>query len=83
LAIEAAAASVVWAREALGRDHVIHLIDPLNRPSERVAAALGAEVTGNWDSPLAQGAKIWTTRWERFVATPAYQRHVAAAAARP
>jgi RimJ/RimL family protein N-acetyltransferase len=82
-AVEAAAASVVWAHEALGRDYVIHLIDPLNGPSERVAAALGAEVTGTWDSPLAHGAKIWTTRWGRFVATPAYQRHVAAAAARP
>ena len=82
-AVEGAAASVIWAREALGRDYVIHLIDPLNAPSERVAMALGAEVTGTWDSPLAHGARIWTTRWEKFAATPAHARHVAAAAARP
>nr|MDQ4088262.1 GNAT family N-acetyltransferase [Pseudomonadota bacterium] len=82
-ATEGAAAAVVWACKALGRDYVIHLIDPANAPSERVATALGAEVTGTWDSPLAHGAKVWTTRWERFVATPAYQRHVAAAPARP
>ena len=82
-AVEAAAAAFVWAHETLGRDHVIHLIDPLNVPSEGVAAALGAEVTGTWRSPLAEGARIWTTRWQRFAATAAYQRHVAAAAATP
>jgi RimJ/RimL family protein N-acetyltransferase len=82
-AVEGAAAAVVWAHEALGRDYVIHLIDPLNRPSERVAAALGGEVTGTWDSPLARGARIWTTPWEKFAATPAHVRHVAAAASRP
>ena len=82
-AVEGAAAAVVWAHEALGRDYVIHLIDPLNAPSERVAAALGAEVTGIWDSPLAHGARIWTTRWDRFTATAAHVRYVAAVAARP
>ncbi|HEV2865898.1 MAG TPA: GNAT family N-acetyltransferase [Allosphingosinicella sp.] len=82
-AVEGAAAAVVWAHEALGRDYVIHLIDPRNGPSERVAAALGAEVTGTWDSPLSHGARIWTTRWDRFVTTAAYERHVAAAAMRP
>ena len=78
-AIEGAAAAIVWAREALGRDHVIHLIDPRNAASERVAAALGAEQGGEWDSPLCPGVRIWTTRWQRFVETPAYARHAAAA----
>lgn len=82
-ATEGAAAALAWVREALGRDEVIHLIDPQNQASERVAAALGAEVTGTWDSPLGKGVNVWTTRWERFVATDAYRRHVAAAAARP
>ena len=72
-AIEGAAAAIVWAHEALGRDHVIHLIDPRNTPSEKVAIALGAEVTGTWKSPLAEEARIWTTRWDRFVETKAYR----------
>jgi RimJ/RimL family protein N-acetyltransferase len=75
-AVEAAAAAMVWVHEALGRDHVIHLIDPLNTASERVAASLGSEATGRWDSPLCPGAGIWTTRWERFAATPAGRRAV-------
>ena len=82
-AVEGAAAALIWAHEALGRDHVIHLIDPRNLASERIAAALGAEITGEWDSPLAPGVRIWTTRWARFIETPAYRSHVAAGAARP
>lgn len=78
-AVEGAVAAIVWAHEALGRDHVIHLIDPLNAASERVAEALGSEVTGTWDSPLCPGTRIWTTRWDRFVATSACRRHAAAA----
>lgn len=73
-AVEGAAAAVVWAHEALGRERVIHLIDPRNRASERVAAALGAEISGTWDSPLGTKANIWTTRWDRFVETPACAR---------
>ena len=78
-AVEAAAAALVWVREAFARDHVIHLIDPLNAASERVAIALGAEVTGVWDSPLCPGVRIWTTPWDRFVATPAGRRTLASA----
>jgi RimJ/RimL family protein N-acetyltransferase len=74
-AVEGASAAMVWAHDALGRDYVIHLIDPLNRPSEKVAMALGAEVTGTWKSPLAEEARIWTTRWDRFVETEAYRRY--------
>jgi RimJ/RimL family protein N-acetyltransferase len=78
-AVEAAAAAMVWVHEALGRDHVVHLIDPLNPASERVAQALGAEVTGIWDSPLCPGARIWTTRWQHFTATEAGRRAVTTA----
>jgi RimJ/RimL family protein N-acetyltransferase len=78
-AVEAAAAALVWAHEAFGRNHVIHLIDPLNTASERVAVALGAELTGVWDSPLCPGVRIWTTRWEDFVVTPAGRRALAGA----
>jgi RimJ/RimL family protein N-acetyltransferase len=77
-AVEGAAAALVWAHEALGREHVIHLIDPRNTASERVAAALGAEATGEWNSPSCAPTRIWTTRWDRFRATPACQRHLAA-----
>jgi RimJ/RimL family protein N-acetyltransferase len=74
-AVEGAAAAFIWAHEALGRGHVVHLIDPLNEASERVALALGAEVTGTWDSPLCPGARIWRTRWARFAASAAFERH--------
>jgi len=74
-AVEGAAAAIVWVHEALGRDHVIHLIDPRNTASERVAAALGAEVTGTWDSPLGDRINVWTTTWGRFAVTDAYTLH--------
>jgi len=74
-AVEGAVAAVVWAHQALGREYVIHLIDPLNTPSEKVATALGAEVTGIWKSPLAEEARIWTTRWQKFLETEAYRRY--------
>lgn len=75
---EGAAGSVIWAHEALGRDHVIHLIDPANVASERVAIALGAEKTGRWTVPTGEEVPIWTTRWEAFIKSSAYRRHVAA-----
>lgn len=79
-AVEGAAAAMVWVRETLGRDHVIHLIDPANIASERVAARLGAELTGSWRIPDADPVNIWTTRWERFTQTEAYANHQSAAA---
>lgn len=79
-AVEGAAAAMVWVHEALGREYVIHLIDPLNTPSEKVALALGAEIAGTWKSSLADEARIWTTRWDRFVETEAYRRYAAASA---
>ncbi len=82
-AVEGAAATLIWAHETLGRNHVIHLIDPRNVASEHVAAALGGELTGHWSTPLGGKTRIWTTRWARFVETAAYHRQVAAAAERP
>jgi RimJ/RimL family protein N-acetyltransferase len=76
-AAEGAAASMVWAHEALGRDHVIHLIDPVNIASQRVAIALGAEQTGLWTVPTGDEVPIWTTRWENFIKTSAFERHSA------
>ena len=73
-AVEGAAAAFSWAHQALGRDEVIHLIDPLNAASERVARALGGEVTGSWESPLGE-VNVWTTRWDKFATTPAFARH--------
>lgn len=82
-ATEGATAAMIWSHETLGRDHVIHLIDEDNAASERVAIALGGEPTDTWTVPSGESCRIWTTPWNRFIATPAYQRHVAAAALRP
>jgi RimJ/RimL family protein N-acetyltransferase len=43
---EAARASVEWAREELGADHVISLIEDANERSARVAEKLGMSVEG-------------------------------------
>lgn len=77
-AVEGAAAAIIWAHEALGRDHVIHLIDPGNKASERVAAALGGAYSRTWTVPTGETVPVWTTRWERFVETLAYANQVAA-----
>jgi RimJ/RimL family protein N-acetyltransferase len=63
---------MVWAHDHLGRDYAIHLIDPANAASERVAQKLGAEVTGTWAIPGGGIANIWTTRWESFTQTETY-----------
>lgn len=77
-AAEGAAAALVWAHETLGRDYVIHLIDPANRASERVAARLGATMTGSWEIPDHDKVNIWTTRWESFTQTDIYQNQLSA-----
>lgn len=77
-AVEGAAAAMAWAHNHLGRDYAIHLIDPANVASERVAQKLGAEVTGTWAIPGGGIANIWTTRWESFTQTDAYAKHPAA-----
>jgi RimJ/RimL family protein N-acetyltransferase len=43
---EAGRASLGWARDALGADHVISLIEPHNDRSARVAEKLGMKVEG-------------------------------------
>ena len=76
-AAEGAAAALVWAHQTIGRDYVIHLIDPANIASERVARKLGAAVTGSWDSSFVGPVNIWTTRWEDFTRTEVYANHSA------
>jgi RimJ/RimL family protein N-acetyltransferase len=44
---EAGRASLDWAHEALGADHVISLIEPHNERSARVAEKLGMKVEGH------------------------------------
>ena len=79
-AAEGAAAAFAWVHENLGRDHVIHLIDPANIASERVAAKLGATITGNWEIPGGGTANVWTSRWESFTQTEVYANHLSAGA---
>jgi len=45
-AVEAAAASIDWAFDALGWTEVIHCIDPANTPSQKVAERLGSQNLG-------------------------------------
>jgi RimJ/RimL family protein N-acetyltransferase len=71
-AVEGAAAAIEWVHNALGRNHVIHLIHPLNKVSQRVARALGAELTSEWEWPSSERTEIWTTSWERFTASSAH-----------
>jgi len=78
-AAEGAAAALIWAHETLGRDHVIHLIDPANSASERVAEKLGATVTGTWEIPGGGTANVWTTTWQSFTQTEIYTNHLAGA----
>jgi RimJ/RimL family protein N-acetyltransferase len=57
LATEAAAACRNYAREVLGLERLIAIIDPRNRPSQRVAEKLGmvlerdSDNHGRWSSP--------------------------------
>jgi RimJ/RimL family protein N-acetyltransferase len=57
LATEAAAACRDYARDVLGVDRLIAIIDPRNRPSQRVAEKIGLVVErssdnqGRWSSP--------------------------------
>lgn len=77
-AVEGAAAALIWVRETLGRDEVIHLIDPANAASQRVARKLGSAITGRWDIPDAGPVDIWTSHWESFTQTAVYANHLSA-----
>jgi len=63
-ALEAARAAARWVHDELHLDHVIHLIDPENRKSERVAEKLGGEPTEMFRMPFRDGreVRIWRTR---------------------
>lgn len=73
---EAAAAAFRWAHEALHRDETLHMIDPENPASEKVARALGAEPGAMWTPfwPNAKPVRKWTTRWAAFTGSVAYAR---------
>ena len=58
-AIEAAEASMDWAVDHLGRTDIIHCIDPLNTPSQKVAQRLGATNRGpGWLPPPYEASKV-------------------------
>lgn len=72
-ASEAAAAAFRWAHEALGKDEVIHLIDPANAASEAVARKLGSQASEDRkEFPNGSVARIWRTRWDDFVGTDVF-----------
>jgi len=75
---EGAAAALVWCKEALGKGRVTHCILKGNSGSEGLARSLGAEPLRDWSPPWGGDVTIWETRWERFVESAPYKRHVAA-----
>ena len=60
-ATEAAAASRDFARDVLGADRLIAIINPLNVPSQRVAAKIGLEMEKRAAAPNGTEAVIYTT----------------------
>jgi len=59
---EAAAATMSWSFSALGWAEVIHLIDPTNEPSRRLAGRLGSAPRGTVRLPPPYGAtdlEVW------------------------
>jgi RimJ/RimL family protein N-acetyltransferase len=63
-ALEAARAAARWVHEELRLNEVIHLIDPENTKSARVAEKLGATPTEMFRMPFRDGreVRIWRTR---------------------
>jgi RimJ/RimL family protein N-acetyltransferase len=73
LATEAAAACCDYARDVLGIDRLIAIIDPRNRPSQRVAEKLGMALErhtdnqGRWpDRRRIYGASLQTSTSRRL-----------------
>ena len=75
-ATEAAAAAFHWAHHALGKGETLHMIDPVNAASEKVARALGAEPGEMWTPfwPDPKPVRKWRTTWAAFKASPAFAR---------
>ncbi len=73
---EAAAASLRFAHDVLGKSDAIHCIHPDNEPSARVARSLGAQPGEMW-MPFwddAEAVRLWRTSRESFLASPAFAR---------
>jgi RimJ/RimL family protein N-acetyltransferase len=72
-ATEAAAAAFHWAHHMLGKLETLHMIDPTNASSEKVARALGAEPGEMWTPfwPDPKPVRKWRTTWEAFTSSPA------------
>jgi RimJ/RimL family protein N-acetyltransferase len=71
---ESAQAAIDWAFDALDWSEVIHIIDPDNLPSQRLAARLGAENAGptRLPPPLEQlPVDLWRQSREQWVARSA------------
>ena len=77
-AAEGAAAALIWCKQALGKDRVIHCILKGNRGSEALAESLGSVRSHDWQPPWGGDVTVWETRWEHFVRSAPYKRHVAA-----
>ncbi|RKF20518.1 N-acetyltransferase [Altericroceibacterium spongiae] len=77
-AAEGAAAALIWCKEALHRDRVIHCVLKGNTASERLALSLGARHIRDWQPPWGGDVSVFETRWERFIVSQPYQRHIAA-----
>lgn len=74
---EGAAAAMVWCREALDRDYVIHCILMDNEPSQKLAEGLGGRFERKWEPPWGGDVGVWKTTWEAFTESAPYKRHIA------
>ncbi len=75
---EGATAALIWCHDVLGHDSVIHCILKGNAGSEGLARSLGSEHVRDWEPPWGGDVGVWETRWDRFIQSIPYQRHVAA-----
>jgi RimJ/RimL family protein N-acetyltransferase len=58
-ATEAAAATADWTFRTFEPDHLISIIHPDNRDSQRVATRLGERRTGETFAPFGEACDIW------------------------
>jgi len=57
-ATEGAAATMDWAFDNLGWTEIVHTIDPLNQPSQRVAERLGSRILRQAELPPPMNGKL-------------------------